>query len=89
MNLENNMKARFKIEMVDAERSIRIAVKYKPVHIEEMIEVLKALLLAWGYTEQTVNTYLDPEDMIVELQEEIESLKDQLKKKDAAVFSIK
>ncbi len=81
------MKPRFKLTIANGDRNITVKKAHEPTNITDMIEDIKILLVAWGYTEKAVKRILSPDEHISDLKHQIEDLQEKLNKQDG-VFRI-
>lgn len=80
---------KFQITMIDEKKEISIKYKTTPLTFEDFAEIFKELMLAWGFSEETVKRYFEYDDILLEYEEMLNEKNKLIEKMETEIKNIK
>lgn len=80
---------KFQISLSNEKKEIIIRYKETPVSFEDFAEIFKELMLAWGFSEETVKRYFEYDDILLEYEEMLNEKNKLIEKMETEIKNIK
>lgn len=80
---------KFQIIMLDEKKEISIKYKNTPLTFEDFAEIFKELMLAWGFSEETIKKFFEYDDILLEYEEMLDEKNKLIEKMEIEIKNLK